>query len=142
MLVSTKGRYAIRILVELASFGVNARVPLREIATRQNISEKYLESIIAMLVRADLVAGVRGKGGGYRLVRPAKDISVGEVLRASEGSLAPVACLCDTADPEERSREGSSLKMWEELERIITEYVDSMTIEDLKEEPEVYSYVI
>ena len=93
MLVSTRGRYALRIMMELAKYDRNRYIPLPLIAENQEVSEKYLESIISVLAKAGLVEGLRGKGGGYRLSRELKDYSVGEILRLSEGSLAPVACL-------------------------------------------------
>ena len=93
MLISTRGRYALRIMLELAQYDRGKYIPLPLIAERQEISEKYLESIISVLGKAGLVEGLRGKGGGYRLSRELKDYSVGEILRLSEGSLAPVACL-------------------------------------------------
>ena len=93
MLVSTKGRYALRVMLELAQDDSAAYLPLPAIAERQGISEKYLESIISVLSKAGLVDGLRGKGGGYRLNRPAADYSVGQILRLTEGSLAPVTCL-------------------------------------------------
>ena len=93
MLVSTKGRYALRIMLELAQEEKGSYLSLPAIAKRQDISEKYLESIVSVLVKAGLVEGMRGKGGGYRLSRPLKDYSVGEILRLTEGSLAPVSCL-------------------------------------------------
>lgn len=93
MLISTKGRYALRVMLELAQGEPGECMPLPVIAQRQGISEKYLESIIAVLARAGLVEGQRGKGGGYRLSRELKDYSVGEIVRLTEGSLAPVSCL-------------------------------------------------
>ena len=99
MLVSTKGRYALRIMLELAQGEKGAYVPLPLIAKKQDISEKYLESIVSALVRGGLVEGMRGKGGGYRLNRELKDYSVGEILRLTEGSLAPVSCLESGENP-------------------------------------------
>ena len=93
MLVSTKGRYALRVMVDLAEHQAAGRIPLKEIAARQGISEKYLENILATLVRANMLSGMRGKGGGYVLTRPPEQYTVGEILRLTEGSLAPVACL-------------------------------------------------
>ena len=103
MLISTKGRYALRILVDMAERQSDGYIPLKEIAERQEISEKYLESIVKELVKNEVVAGVRGKGGGYRLRRSPDQINVGEVLQYMEGSLSPVACLEDGASPCERS---------------------------------------
>ena len=93
MLVSTRGRYALRVMLELAQHGRDCYTALSSIASEQGISGKYLESIISTLSKGGLVEGVRGKGGGYRLTRPPEDYSVGEILRLAEGSLAPVACL-------------------------------------------------
>ncbi len=93
MLISTRGRYALRIMLELAQYDQSPYMPLPLIAEKQGISEKYLESIVSLLVKGGLVEGVRGKGGGYRLCRPLKDYSAGEILRLTEGSLAPVSCL-------------------------------------------------
>ena len=93
MLVSTKGRYALRVMVDLAEHQADGRIPLKEIAARQGVSEKYLENILSVLVRNDMLSGMRGKGGGYRLTRPAETYSVGDILRLTEGSLAPVSCL-------------------------------------------------
>ena len=93
MMVSTRGRYALRILVDLAENQRDGYVTLREIAERQEISEKYMESIVKDLVRAGVLEGLRGKGGGYRLTRKPEEYTVGQILRAAEGSLAPVGCL-------------------------------------------------
>ena len=93
MMISTKGRYALRLMVDLAEHQQENYIPLKEIAQRQELSEKYLESIIKLLVRDHLLEGVRGKGGGYRLTRPPECYTVGSILRLTEGSLSPVACL-------------------------------------------------
>lgn len=119
MLISTKGRYALRVMLELAQGEPGECMPLPVIAQRQGISEKYLESIIAVLARAGLVEGQRGKGGGYRLSRELKDYSVGEIVRLTEGSLAPVSCLegentCPRAD------KCLSLPVWEKLDTSTT----------------------
>lgn len=95
MLVSTKGRYALRVMIDLAQHQAAGRTPLKEIAARQGISEKYLENILAILVRNGMLSGMRGKGGGYCLTRPADQYTVGEILRLTEGSLAPVSCLVE-----------------------------------------------
>ena len=131
MLVSTKGRYALRILLELAQYDRGRYMPLPLIAEKQDISEKYLESIVSLLVKGGLVEGVRGKGGGYRLRRALQDYSVGEILRLTEGSLAPVACLECNAQKCERTADCRTLPMWSELNRRINEYLDSVTIADL-----------
>ena len=131
MLVSTKGRYALRVMLELAQDDSAAYLPLPAIAERQGISEKYLESIISVLVKAGLVEGQRGKGGGYRLSRELKDYSVGEILRLSEGSLAPVACLDGGANSCPRAGKCQTLPMWEKLDDLINGYLDSVSLADL-----------
>lgn len=129
MLVSTKGRYALRVMIDLSEHTGDGYLPLRDIARRQNISEKYLESILALLVRDKLVEGLRGKGGGYRLCREPSDYTVGEVLRLTEGTLAPVTGMEDT----ERFclEEARTSAMWYQLATIINNYADSVKISDL-----------
>ena len=131
MLVSTKGRYALRVMLELAQSQPDTYMPLPLIAQRQGISEKYLESIIAILSRAGLVEGLRGKGGGYRLTRPTADYSVGEILRLTEGSLAPVTCLEGAENPCPRAGECTTLPMWQKLDDLINTYLDSVSLSDL-----------
>ena len=128
MLVSTRGRYALRAVIDLAEHDAGAAIPLRDVADRQQTSLKYMERIMAELSRAGLVTGQHGKGGGYRLARAPETISAGEVLRHMEGSLAPVACLSCDAAPCDRSGECRTLPMWRELDRRIEEYLDSVTI--------------
>lgn len=99
MLVSTKGRYALRVIVDLAEHASEGRIPLRQIADRQGISEKYLENILSTLVRHGILSGLRGKGGGYCLTREPDQFTVGEVLRLTEGSLSPVSCLSEDTTP-------------------------------------------
>lgn len=135
MLISTKGRYALRILVDMAEHQTAAFIPLQEVALRQDISEKYLESIVRELVRGGIVAGQRGKGGGYRLCRPPEQINVGEVLRCMEGSLAPVACLEPGATPCVRAADCRTLEFWRGLNDVISRYTDSFTIADMMRKP-------
>ena len=97
MMVSTRGRYALRVMIDLAEHNNGKFIPLKDIAERQEISEKYLESIVKSLTKADVLEGLRGKGGGYRLTRPAEEYNVYEILKLTEGSMAPVSCLEDTA---------------------------------------------
>ena len=131
MLISTKGRYALRVMVDLAEHSADGFIPLKMIAARQNISEKYLESIIAILSRAGLVEGLRGKGGGYRLTRSSANYSVGEILRLTEGSLAPVTCLEGAENPCPRAGECTTLPMWQKLDDLINTYLDSVSLSDL-----------
>jgi Rrf2 family protein len=131
MLISTKGRYALRVLCDMAEHQADGYVPLKEIAQRQEISEKYLESIIKILVKAGVLAGLRGKGGGYRLNQKPDQITVGAVLRLTEGSLAPVSCLEPGAPPCARAHRCRTLTLWQGLDRVIQEYLESYTIADL-----------
>ena len=131
MIVSTKGRYALRVMIDLAEHQTEGYIPLKTIAQRQGISEKYLESIIAILSRAGLVEGLRGKGGGYRLTRPKAKYSVGEILRLTEGSLAPVTCLEGAENPCPRAGECTTLPMWQKLDDLINTYLDSVSLSDL-----------
>lgn len=131
MLVSTRGRYALRVMLELARHDAHTLVPLSVLAERQGISEKYLESIVALLVRGGLVEGQRGKGGGYRLRQTPQECSVGAVLRLTEGSLAPVSCLDGGENTCPRARGCETLPLWEELDEIINRYLDGVTLSDL-----------
>ena len=131
MLVSTRGRYALRIMLELGRHEGEGCVPLPVIAENQQISEKYLESIVSVLAKAKLVDGQRGKGGGYRLTRPLSECSVGEILRLTEGSLAPVSCLDGDTNACPRAGQCSTLPMWEKLDRLINGYLDSVRLSDL-----------
>ena len=131
MLISTRGRYALRILTDLAENENGGTVTLREAAARQQISEKYLESIVKDLVRGRLVEGTRGKGGGYRLARPAEEIGVLEVLSLTEGTLAPVACLGEDSKPCPRAADCRTLPLWKGLDKVVSEYLGGFTVRDL-----------
>ena len=136
MLISTKGRYALRVMLELAQYPQGEYVPLMVVAESQEISEKYLESIISALSKSGFVDGLRGKGGGYRLNRAPEDYTVGSILRIVEGSIAPVSCLVDNNVQKcGRSVCCKTLPVWENLGKIIDDYLDSVTLADmLKEE--------
>ncbi len=131
MMVSTRGRYALRVLLDLAAHKADGYVPMKTVAARQGLSLKYLERILPLLSNGGFVEGVHGKGGGYRLQKNAADIRVGDVLRLTEGDLAPVACLRCDAEPCERKAECKTLPMWAEFHRITYEYFDSITLADL-----------
>ena len=131
MLISTKGRYALRVLIELAGYDRQQLVTLQTIADSQQISEKYLESIIVVLSKAGLVDAARGTGGGYRLARKPEEYTIGEILKLTEGTLAPVACLDDTPNKCPRAAECKTLPMWEKLNTIIGNYLYSVTLKDL-----------
>ena len=131
MMISSRGRYALRVMIDLAEHGDGTYLPMKEVAQRQDISLKYLEKILPLLVAAKLVEGIHGKGGGYRLTRKAEQYTIGEILRLTEGDLAPVACLECNAQKCERTADCRTLPMWSELNRRINEYLDSVTIADL-----------
>ncbi|MBR3081773.1 MAG: Rrf2 family transcriptional regulator [Clostridiales bacterium] len=131
MMVSTRGRYALRVIIDLAENAGDGHVPMREVAERQGLSLKYLERILPLLVSANLVEGVHGKGGGYRLSKDPSKISVGEVLRITEGDIAPVACLENNAVTCEHINDCRTLPVWKGLNDRINEYLDSVSIADL-----------
>ena len=131
MLVSTRGRYALRVMVDLAEQGGGGYTAMKEVAERQQISLKYLERILPLLVKADLIEGVQGKGGGYRLTRAPEDYPIGEILRLTEGDLAPVTCLEDSAQPCQRMADCRTRPLWNELGQVVNEFLDRRTIADL-----------
>ena len=131
MKFSTKGRYALRTMVDLAMHDQGRLIPLKEISNRQGVTVKYLEQVMNMLSKAGYVRSVRGAGGGYRLSKDPSEYTAGDILRATEGSLAPVACLEDETNQCPRSEECMTLKFWEGLEDVICTYVDGITLEDL-----------
>ena len=134
MLISTKGRYALRIMIDLAEHQTDAFISLRGIAQRQEISEKYLESIIRMLVKAKVLDSLRGKGGGYRLNKSPDQYTVGSIFQLTEEYLAPVSCLEKNAEPCPRSGWCRTLNLWQGLDKVIHEYLESVTIADLMEQ--------
>ena len=131
MIVSTKGRYALRVMIDLAEHQTDGYIPLKTIAQRQGISEKYLESIIKLLVKAKAVESLRGKGGGYRLTKKPEQYTVGSILRLTEESLAPVACLEPGASACSRAAECRTLSLWQGLDQAINGYLDGITLGDL-----------
>ncbi len=130
-MISTRGRYALRVMLDLAENGGAGYVPMKEVAARQGISLKYLEQILPALVRAGCVEGVHGRGGGYRLARAPELFSVGEILRLAEGDLAPVACLQMGAAPCPRAETCRTLPMWREYYDLTNKYFDGVTLADL-----------
>lgn len=131
MLISTKGRYALRVMLELTENAEGQFVPLKEITEQQNISQKYLESIMVLLSKSGFVEAVHGKGGGYRLSKAPSEYKVGDILRLTEGTLAPVMCLEEGAKPCERAQECKTLPLWNGLNKVIGEYLDSVSLEDI-----------
>ena len=131
MRISTKGRYALRMLIDLAEHQNRGFVALKDIADRQNISKKYLEQIIPILNKSDILKTTRGSQGGYMLSKSPDKYTVGEILRLTEGSLAPVDCLNQDPIQCERSGECATLPVWQGLNRVINEYLDSITLQDI-----------
>ena len=131
MIVSTKGRYALRVMLCFAQRGGDEFIPLKEIAEAEDISQKYLESIMTILSKADFVDAVHGKGGGYRLNRATQDYTVGSILKLTEGSLAAVSCTTQGAAACSRSTCCQTLPMWERLEKMIDEFFEGITLADL-----------
>ena len=131
MIVSTKGRYALRVMIDLAEHPADRYMPLKEIAARQGISEKYLENILKALVQNGLLQGLRGKGGGYRLTRPPEQYRISDILLLTEGSLAPVACLEPGAAACGRLSECRTYEMWRGLDEVIRAYLDKISLADL-----------
>ena len=132
-MISTRGRYALRVMIDLAEHIDEGYIPLQTIAKRQGISEKYLESILAVLSKAGLLDAVRGKGGGYRLSKPAKEYTAFEVLSLTEGTLAPVTCL-ERGQQCENAVNCRTLPLWQGLDQVIAAYLSSYTLADLTRE--------
>ena len=131
MKISTKGRYALRMMLDLAQHQSDGYVALRDIAQRQNISKKYLEQIVPVLNKSDILRTNRVFQGGYRLAKSPDQYTVGEILRLTEGNLAPVACLEHEPIECERSGECPTLPVWQGLYRVICEYLDGITLQDI-----------
>ncbi len=131
MMISTKGRYALRFLTDIAEHQGDSFVPLKEVAVRQEISEKYLEIVVKDLVRGGLLIAMRGKGGGYRLNRPPEEYGVKSIVELMEGPLAPVACLGPEQDACPRSKECRTLPLWQGLDKVISDYLAQFTLADL-----------
>jgi Rrf2 family protein len=131
MKISTRGRYALRAMIDMAEHNTGEYIPLRDVAERQEISEKYLESILPALTKAGFLDGLRGKGGGYKLSRPAESYTVGSILKLVEGSIAPVACLDCTPNKCPRAAQCRTLPMWQKLNDMLDAFFDGITIADL-----------
>lgn len=134
MIVSTRGRYALRVLIDMAEHNNDDRIPLKEIAERQEISQKYIEAIMSLLSKNGIVNGVHGKGGGYKLVKKPSEYKIGEILEITEGTFAPVACLEKNAESCPREPNCRTLPMWSKLDNLIKNFLDSVTIADLMKE--------
>ena len=145
MKISTKGRYALRMLIDLAEHKSDGYIPLKDIAQRQEISKKYLEQIVPILNKSDILKTNRGFQGGFKLSKAPNQYTVGEILRVTEGSLSPVSCLDQTPVGCEKSNECPTLSIWQGLSKVINDYLDSITLQDvLDKQKERYSndYII
>lgn len=131
MKISTKGRYALRMMLDLAEHQGDGYIALKDIAKRQNVSKKYLEQIVPILNKADILNTNRGYQGGYRLARTPDQYTVGDILRITEGSISPVACLDKNPVECERAAECATLPVWQGLYKVITDYLDGITLQDI-----------
>lgn len=132
MMISTRGRYALRVMIDISEHSNGNFVAMHEVAERQEISLKYIERILPLLVKENILEGHHGKGGGYRLTRKPAEYTVGEILRLTEGNLAPVSCLECIGEECSKKAECRTLPMWEKLDKIVNEYFDGITLEDLR----------
>lgn len=140
MKISTKGRYALRMLIDLAEHKNDGFTALKDIAERQGISKKYLEQIVPILNKSDILQTNRGFQGGYKLAQSPEKYTIGAILRLTEGSLAPVSCLDHTPNQCERSKECATLPIWQGLNKVINDYLDNITLQDiLDNQRELYS---
>ena len=130
-MISTRGRYALRVMIDLTQQKTGGYIPLKEIAARQEISEKYLESILKLLVKGKILTGLRGKGGGYRLTRAPEEYTVADILELTEETLAPVDCLSEDAEPCPRASDCRTLDMWKGLDKLVRDYFAGITLADL-----------
>ena len=131
MLISSKGRYALRIMLDLAENSNGQFIPLKDMTVRQNISQKYLESIMVMLSKNGFVEAMHGKGGGYKLCKAPCEYKIGDILRLTEGTLTPVMCLEENAPICERASTCQTLPLWSGLNKVICEYLDGISLEDI-----------
>ena len=134
MKISTKGRYALRIMIDLARHDEGSYIRLKDIAERQNITLKYMEQIMPLLTKAGYVRSYRGNNGGYMLARKPEEYTVGDILRTTEGSMAPIACIEDRPNRCPRCEECTTLPFWEGLWKVINEYTDRYTLADIMED--------
>ena len=141
-MISTRGRYALRVMIDLAEHRSGRYIPMKEVAARQEISLKYIERIMPLLTKAGLVEGQHGKGGGYMLRREPESYTAGEILRAAEGDLAPVACLGCGAQPCPRAAMCRTLPMWERYYKLTNDFFDSVTFAELAGTETGMDYVI
>ena len=142
MMISTRGRYALRVMIDLAEHRNGSFIPLKDLAARQDISLKYMEQIMSLLSQSDLLETAHGKGGGYRLPKDPAEYRVADILRETEGTLEPVACLEEGAAPCERSAECRTLPLWKKLSDAIRNCLEGVTLADLVKTEAPDNYVI
>lgn len=142
MKISTKGRYSLRVIIDLAEHRNSGYIPMKEVAARQKISLKYIEKLMPLLTKSGLVEGIHGKGGGYKLKREPEFLTVGEILRLAEGDLAPVSCLEKGAPPCEIAEECRTISMWKDFYEMTNKFFDGITVADLMKDGPVDNYVI
>lgn len=130
-MISTKGRYALRLMIDIAAYSNGGVVSLKDISARQGISIKYLEQVVSLLTRSQLLISVRGNNGGYRLVKEPKDYKVGEILLAAEGTLAPVSCLQTEVNTCPRALGCATIDFWHGFYKVVNDYVNGVTLEEL-----------
>ena len=130
-MISTKGRYALRVMIDIAVYSNGNYISLKDVSARQEISVKYLEQVISLLNKAGFLHSLRGNNGGYKLAKEPSSYTAGDILRAAEGSLAPIACLQDEQNRCSRRDQCTTLSFWEQYYRVITDYVDGVTLQDL-----------
>ena len=130
-MISTKGRYALRLMIDIAAYSNGGVVSLKDISARQGISIKYLEQVVALLTRSQLLISVRGNNGGYRLVKEPKDYKIGEILLAAEGTLAPVSCLQTEVNTCPRALGCATIDFWHGFYKVVNDYVNGVTLEEL-----------
>ena len=131
-MISTKGRYALRLMIDVASYSNGSPVRLNDVSKRQEISVKYLEQVVSLLVKRGFLISVRGNNGGYTLAKPAKEYTAGDIIRCAEGTLAPVACLQSDCNTCKRREICTTLDFWKGFYDVVNNYVDSVTLEDLR----------
>lgn len=144
MKISTKGRYAVRLMLDVAVYGSDKNVSMRDVAERQNISMKYLEQIVSQLAKVGYLKSIRGAQGGYRLTKKPSEYTIGDILRTTEGALSPVACLDDEVNQCPRAGQCPTIDFWQGLYDTVNNYVDSITLEDLmnRSDTEGFDYCI
>lgn len=131
MMISTRGRYALHVLIDLAEHSDDGYIPMKDVAKRQNLSLKYIEQIVPVLTKNGLLTGIRGKGGGYRLSRLPSEYKIGEILRLTEGDLAPVKCVSANSEPCKATASCRIYTMWSRFNEMTNEYFDSITLAEL-----------